>query len=43
MKTRVPRNRTLTCTEEEINALSNELLSIESQIAFCEIENKIIH
>ena len=43
MKTRAPRNRTLTCTEEELNTLSSELLSIESQIAFREVENKIIH
>ena len=43
MKIRAPRNRTITCSEEEMNDLSSELLSVESQTTFCEIENKIIH
>lgn len=43
MKTRAPQNRTLTCSEEEMNVLSRDLVSVKSPMTFQEIENKIIH
>ena len=43
MKTRAPRNRTLICSEDEMNALSGDLVSVKSPMTFREVENKIIH
>ncbi len=43
MKIRAPRNRTLTCSEDEMTVLSRELVSLESSAPYREIENKIIH
>ncbi len=43
MKKRAPRNRTLTCSEDEMNILSKDLVSVESPSTYEEIENKIIH
>jgi len=43
MKTRAPRNRTLTCSRQELDKLSRELLSIARDITLEEIENRIIH
>ena len=43
MKTRAPRNRTLTCSADEIDALSKRLAHIDSPAAFREVENKIIN
>lgn len=43
MKTRAPQNRTLTCSMQELDHLSRELVSIGPDITLQEIENKIIH
>ena len=43
MKARAPRNRTLTCSEDEMNSLSKDLVSVESSSTYREIENKVIH
>ena len=43
MKTRAPRNRTLTCLADEIGALSKDLTCIDSAVTSCDVENKIIH
>ncbi len=42
MKTRAKRNRTLTCTQSEIDKLSNELIQIKSKVTLSEVENRII-
>lgn len=41
-KTRAPRNRTLTCSEEEIQKLSQTLLSVSDKVDLEEIYNRII-
>ena len=43
MKTRAPRNRTVTCSEDEITVLGGELVILESRVGLSEVENKIIH
>ncbi len=43
MKARAPRNRTLTCSEDEMNVLSADLVSVESSATYHEVENRIIH
>ena len=43
MKARASRNRTLTCSEDEMNSLSKDLVSVESSSTYQEIENKVIH
>jgi len=42
MKTRAPRNRTLTCSRSELSELGKKLPFIPAEIALEEIENKII-
>ncbi len=42
MKLRAPLNRTLCCSSQEISELSNELISLSSEIAIHDMENKII-
>ncbi len=43
MRARAPRNRTLTCTKDEMNVLSAGLRSLEAPITVDYIENRIIH
>ncbi len=43
MKERAPRNRTLVCSEDEIENLSKELLAIYSRVNEVDIENRIIN
>lgn len=43
MKTRAPRNRTLTCTEDEITAFSSDLLQLSNPIPMEDITDRIIH
>ena len=43
MKERAPRNRTITCSQEETAVLGKSLISIASPVHYREIENKIIH
>ena len=43
MKVRAPRNRTLTCSKDEINILSKDLVSVESPSTYREIEDKVIN
>lgn len=42
-KKRAPRNRTLTCSEQEIGTLSKSLISLETSTSIDSIEGKIIH
>ena len=42
-KKRAPRNRTLTCSEQEIGKLSQSLISLETRTSVDSIEGKIIH
>ena len=42
VKMRAPRNRTLTCSEDEMDILSRDLVYVESSSTYREIENKII-
>lgn len=43
MKTRAPRNRTLICSEDEMNALDRDLMFVDSPVTSREVENRIIH
>ena len=43
MKTRALRNRTLTCSEDEMQHLSERLVSLGGPVTAFEIENTIIH
>jgi site-specific DNA-methyltransferase (adenine-specific) len=43
VKKRASRNRTLTCSEEELSVLTQSLLSIDSQVSLNDIEGKIIN
>lgn len=43
MKTRAPQNRTLTCSEDEMNILSRDLISVESPVTLHDVENRIVH
>jgi len=43
MKTRAPRNRSLTCTDEEIANLSADLLQLSRQPTVAEVTNRIIN
>jgi site-specific DNA-methyltransferase (adenine-specific) len=43
MKTRAPRNRTLTCTEDEIASLSGDLLQLSSRAALEDITDRVIN
>lgn len=43
MKKRAPRNRTLTCSEQELSVLRQALLCLNSKVNFHEIEGKIIN
>ena len=43
MKTRAPRNRTLTCTEEEMTILSSELLQLSRPAAVEGVTNRVIN
>ena len=43
MKTRAPRNRTLTCTEEEVSVLSPELLQLSQPVTVEEVTDRIIN
>lgn len=43
MKKRAPRNRTLTCSDSEIDLLSKRLLNVAESIAVSDITNKIIN
>ena len=42
MKKSAPKNRTLTCSEEEMNRLSNAILQVECPVSEKEITDKII-
>src|SRR5436309_12813049 len=43
MKKRAPRNRTLSCNEEEIAALKPGLLHLSQPVAASSLENRIVH
>lgn len=43
MKTRAPRNRTLTCTEEEVSRLSADLLRVSGPLTLDEVTNRVIN
>ncbi len=43
MKTRAPRNRTVTCTEDEIASLSGDLLLLSSRAALEDITDRVIN
>ncbi|MEB3233719.1 MAG: DNA methyltransferase [Leptolyngbyaceae bacterium] len=43
MKNRAPRNRTLTCSEQEIKTLTQSLLSPKSQLCIDDLAGKIIN
>ena len=43
MKARASRNRTLSCSKEEMHVLVRDLISLESSVTYDEIENKIIN
>ena len=43
MKTRAPRNRTLTCTQDEIASLSGDLLQLSSHAALEDITGRVIN
>lgn len=43
MKTRAPRNRTLTCTEDEIAAFSSDLLQLSSPAAVEDVTDRVIN
>lgn len=43
MKTRAPRNRTLTCTEEEIATLSTSILQLSADVNIEEVSNRVIN
>ncbi|RKY08389.1 MAG: site-specific DNA-methyltransferase [Planctomycetota bacterium] len=43
MKTRAPQNRTLTCTEEEIAAMSRNLSCLSDPVSPADIEGRIIN
>ncbi len=43
MKQRAPRNRTLTCSAEELSMLQQSLIRLDSQIGVNEIRDRIIH
>ena len=43
MKERAPRNRTLTCDDEEIEILARDLLVLAEPAALEQIANRIIH
>jgi len=42
MKTRAPRNRTITCTNEELTSYRQQLLTLEHKTSLADIESKII-
>lgn len=42
MKTKAPRNRTLTCDEAELALLKNDLISLSSRATVSELEDQII-
>lgn len=43
MKKRAPRNRTLTCDNEEIEILAPDLLTLTAPVALAQIANRVIH
>ncbi|MEO0988313.1 MAG: DNA methyltransferase, partial [Cyanobacteria bacterium J06639_14] len=43
MKKRAPRNRTLTCSEQELSVFSQSLLSLNSPVCVDNIEGRIIN
>lgn len=43
MRTRAPRNRTLTCTDEEIRTLSSKLLQLSEPATLEQITDRVIH
>ena len=43
MKKRAPRNRTLTCDDEEIEILAPDLLTLTAPAALARIANRVIH
>src|SRR5664279_3889654 len=43
MKTRAPRNRTLTCTEEEMTILSSDLLQLSHPAAVSDVTDRVIN
>ena len=43
MKTRAPRNRTLTCSPGEICDLSEEVIYIAEDVTLQAVENRVIH
>ena len=43
MKERAPRNRTLSCNEEELAALAPTLLNLSQQVTASSLENAVIH
>ena len=43
MKKRAPRNRTLTCDNEEIEILAPDLLTLTAPAALAQIANRVIH
>ena len=43
VKKRAPQNRTLTCSEPELAALSKSLLTLNTQVNFADIDGKIIN
>ena len=43
MKERAPRNRTLSCNEEELAALAPTLLHFSQPVAASSLENQVVH
>ncbi|OQY47663.1 MAG: site-specific DNA-methyltransferase [Anaerolineaceae bacterium 4572_78] len=43
IKTKAPRNRTLTILEEEKDEIMQQTIKLESMSSVCDIENKLIH
>jgi site-specific DNA-methyltransferase (adenine-specific) len=43
MKTRAPRNRTLTCTEAELSLLSSRLLRLDQPVSKVNVSDRVIH
>ncbi|MDE0031686.1 MAG: site-specific DNA-methyltransferase [Deltaproteobacteria bacterium] len=42
MQERAPRNRTLSCTDEEVMALSRDIMHVKSTIALSDIEGRLL-
>lgn len=42
MKSRAPRNRTLSCSEQEVRELSKQIMTVASEPSYDEIQDKVI-